>query len=210
MMEESAADGETSETDGAETAGSAQESQSDADAGQTDGGSDDRDDFGDDGSGGQGTQEASRFQAFHALFTVLLWMALIVAFIAAVIGGDRFKSGGIAPQTDSGNAPAGQEPGPAQPFTRSLCVCLKSVDISRQNGESMRPLFESVAADHDCVDVDACGKLVALANEAAFSRDGIALEQWQWCRRLYQTIRHGMYHDQKRMKQLKMKFWNVC
>ena len=78
------------------------------------------------------------------------------------------------------------------------------------NGESMRHYFESIAAAHDCVDVDACEKLVALANEAAFSRDGIALEQWQWCRRLYQTIRRGMYHDQKRMKQLKMKFWYVC
>lgn len=162
------------------------------------------------GSGGSQTVDgAGQTKALRIFLTVLLWIVVVAVVLAAAVAVVVLRAAAISrKRVHSMRQPDRSKAVIA--IYRHLLRLFEICGYPAREAKNLHLYFERVAKDHDFIDVDACDALVALANEAAFSRDGITTEQWQSCWQLYQQIRNGMYQDQKRAKQLWMKYFYGC
>ena len=106
-----------------------------------------------------------------------------------------------------------RQPNRAKRSLRFIIICcafLRSAAIKSQRTIICTAILEAIAKDYDFIDAASCDMLVALANEAAFSREGVSAEQWQSCWHLYQHIRGGLYKENKLLKQIIMKYFYGC
>ena len=152
---------------------------------------------------------AQKTSALNVLRTVLLWLCAVIAVVALVTALILLRAAALSKRRIRAMRQKNRSKAVVaiyQHLLRLFEIC----GYDKTNVKSLHLYFEAVAKDCDFIDVDACDNLVALANAAAFSRDGVTQEQWQECWHMYQRIRSGMYKSQKTLKRLIMRYLYGC
>ena len=166
-------------------------------------------DFSGGNSAGKGSGAKGQPAAMAILQRILLGIAAAAAILALVAAAAVLRASAL----NKKRVRAMRQPNRSKAVVAIYYYLLRLFEIcgyKKPKDGNLHSYFEAIAKDHDFIDAAACDMLVALANEAAFSREGVSAEQWQSCWHMYQHIRGGLYKENKLLKQIIMKYFYGC
>lgn len=169
--------------------------------------------FGGDFSGGNSAGKGSGAKGQPAAMAILQRILLGIAAAAAILALAAAAAVLRASALNKKRVRAMRQPNRSKAVVAIYYYLLRLFEIcgyKKPKDGNLHSYFEAIAKDYDFIDAAACDMLVSLANEAAFSREGVSAEQWQSCWHMYQHIRGGLYKENKLLKQIIMKYFYGC
>ncbi len=162
-------------------------------------------------NGGESSQGLSGGESgFFHVVTTILWGILLICAVILILGAAIFlRASALTRQRNRRIRQKNRNRAVKAIYSYTLDL-FEKMGYRQMDYKNLHAFFEAVAKDYDFVDVDALDEMVTLANQAAFSRDGIKPEQWQACRQAYQSLRSRMLKGQTWWRRLLLQYIYCC